>query len=221
MRPRRLVLQAQPPQKWLNLRPLIQEAYQRQIASGAMTVGQGGYASRNHFASLSTVDDVLDNETAKTIARTLTLHMVNLLGTNNCFPQRKCYTTNQWVPPTACIKQHAAPSATTIVDAANDYANNECHNSMQQCICSPPMQQYMPCLSSKVSSRNPPILFRAVDVAADIVVEDVPIANVAVEAAVPLCRPPSCMLAELASSHTSQQVYNHLFNNHHPASPTL
>ena len=31
--------------KWLNLRPFIQEAYQRHLASGTMAAGQGGYAS--------------------------------------------------------------------------------------------------------------------------------------------------------------------------------
>ncbi len=63
---------------WLNLRLFIQEVYQHQLVSGTMTASQGGYASRNGFAGLSAVDDLLDNISAKTIAGTLTSHMANL-----------------------------------------------------------------------------------------------------------------------------------------------
>jgi hypothetical protein len=45
-----------------------------------MTAGQGGYASCNHFTSLSVFDDISGNNTAKMIAGTLTLHMANLLA---------------------------------------------------------------------------------------------------------------------------------------------
>ncbi len=45
-----------------------------------MTTSQGGYASCNHFTGLCTVDDILDDVTAKTIAGMLTLHMANLLA---------------------------------------------------------------------------------------------------------------------------------------------
>jgi hypothetical protein len=68
----------EPDKTWLNLRLFIQEAYQHCLALGAMTAGQGGCASRNHFARLSAVDDVLDNNTAETIAGMLTSHMANL-----------------------------------------------------------------------------------------------------------------------------------------------
>jgi hypothetical protein len=46
-----------------------------------MTTGQEGYASRNRFAGFANnvaEDDVLDNDTAKTIATTINSHMPNL-----------------------------------------------------------------------------------------------------------------------------------------------
>jgi hypothetical protein len=66
---------------WLNLRPFIQEAYQRCLASGNMTTGQEGYTSCYHFAAFANnaaEDDVLDNDTANTIATTINSHMANL-----------------------------------------------------------------------------------------------------------------------------------------------
>jgi hypothetical protein len=45
-----------------------------------MTAGQGGYASHNRFTGLSPVDEVLEDGTAKMIARRLTLHIANLLA---------------------------------------------------------------------------------------------------------------------------------------------
>ncbi len=66
---------------WLNLRPFIQEAYQRCLASGNMTTGQGGYASRNRFAGFANnagEDNVLDDDTAKTITTTINSHMASL-----------------------------------------------------------------------------------------------------------------------------------------------
>jgi hypothetical protein len=43
-----------------------------------MTASQGGNASRNHFARLSMVDDLSDDDTAKMIAGRLTLHNLNV-----------------------------------------------------------------------------------------------------------------------------------------------
>ncbi len=67
---------------WLNLRPFIQEAYQRCLALGTMTTGQGGYTSCNRFAPFqannATDDNVLDNNSAETIAITINSHMANL-----------------------------------------------------------------------------------------------------------------------------------------------
>jgi hypothetical protein len=65
---------------WLNLHWFIQEMYQHQFASVVMTAGQGSYAFCNHFTGLFAVDDVFDNNTAKTFAKMFTLHMANLLA---------------------------------------------------------------------------------------------------------------------------------------------
>jgi hypothetical protein len=66
---------------WLNLCPFIQEAYQRCLAFGNMTTGQGGYASCNRFAGFANnteEDNILGNDTAKIIAMTINSHMANL-----------------------------------------------------------------------------------------------------------------------------------------------
>ena len=66
---------------WLNLRPFIQEAYQRRLESGTTTAAQGGYSSRNHFAALtieSAGDDNASDDTAETIAGTINSYMANL-----------------------------------------------------------------------------------------------------------------------------------------------
>jgi hypothetical protein len=63
---------------YVNLRPFIQAAYQHRQASGVITAMQSGYASNNHFAGLTTKDDVSDDGTANTIARLIAAHMVNL-----------------------------------------------------------------------------------------------------------------------------------------------
>jgi hypothetical protein len=69
---------------WLNLRPFIQETYQRCLALGTMTAGQGGYTSCNRFAPFqanNTTDHyVLDDDTAETIAININSHMANLLA---------------------------------------------------------------------------------------------------------------------------------------------
>jgi hypothetical protein len=68
---------------WLNLRLFIQEAYQHCLALGTMMAGQGGYTSCNRFAPFQANnamdDDILDNNTAETIAITINSHMANLL----------------------------------------------------------------------------------------------------------------------------------------------
>ena len=46
-----------------------------------MTTGQGGYASCNHFAGFTNnagEDEVLDDDTAETIATTINYYMANL-----------------------------------------------------------------------------------------------------------------------------------------------
>jgi hypothetical protein len=68
-------------QTWINLRPFIQESYQRRITLGTMMSAQGGYTGGgNHFAGLTAKEDnVSDNNTAETIVGTINLHMANLL----------------------------------------------------------------------------------------------------------------------------------------------
>jgi hypothetical protein len=64
-------------QTWINLRPFIQEAYQRRLTSGTITSAQGGFTPTNRFADLATEVDS-DNDTAETIAGTINSHMANL-----------------------------------------------------------------------------------------------------------------------------------------------
>ena len=68
---------------WLNLRPFIQEAYQRCLTSGTMTAGQGGYASRNCFTTLTADGTAItlegsNEDTAETIPGTINSHMAHL-----------------------------------------------------------------------------------------------------------------------------------------------
>jgi hypothetical protein len=67
-------------QTWINLRPFIQESYQRRITPRTMTSVQEGYSGGgNRFAGLTTADeDISDDDTAETIAGTINWHMANL-----------------------------------------------------------------------------------------------------------------------------------------------
>lgn len=56
-------------QTWINLRPFIQEAYQRRLTSGTIISAQGGFTQNNRFAGL-TMNDNSDDDTAETIAGT-------------------------------------------------------------------------------------------------------------------------------------------------------
>jgi hypothetical protein len=65
---------------WHNLCPFIQEAYKLCLQLGMMTASQGGYASQNRFAGFTATDkECLSNDdTAKTIAGTISSHFANL-----------------------------------------------------------------------------------------------------------------------------------------------
>ncbi len=63
---------------YVNLRPFIQAAYQRPLASGALTATQSGYTSNNCFAGLTTKDNISDDGTAETIVKSINTHMANL-----------------------------------------------------------------------------------------------------------------------------------------------
>jgi len=62
---------------WINLRPFIQEAYQRRLTSGTITSAQGRFAQNNRFTGLATDVDS-DDDTTETIVGTINLHMANL-----------------------------------------------------------------------------------------------------------------------------------------------
>ena len=64
-------------QTWINLRPHIQEAYQQRLTLGTVTSAQGGYAQNNQLAGL-TRNEESTNNTADTIADTITTHMAKL-----------------------------------------------------------------------------------------------------------------------------------------------
>ena len=55
----------------------IQEAYQRRLTSGTITLAQGGFTQNNRFSGL-TRNDNSDDDTAETIAGTINSHMANL-----------------------------------------------------------------------------------------------------------------------------------------------
>ena len=75
-------------QMWINLHPHIQEAYQRRLTSGTVTLALGGHAQNNRFAGLTTNEESYNN-TADTIAGTITSHMAKLseMTTDNCINQ--------------------------------------------------------------------------------------------------------------------------------------
>ncbi len=83
---------------------------QRQLALGMITASQGGYASRNCLASLSAVADVLDKDTVETIARTLTLHMANLLAQTAASIEANAMQIN------ASLQQLASNNAQLVAD---------------------------------------------------------------------------------------------------------
>ena len=65
-------------QTYYNLRPFIQAAYQRRLASGVITATASGYASNNQFAGLTADDKASDDDTAETIIESIISNMANL-----------------------------------------------------------------------------------------------------------------------------------------------
>jgi hypothetical protein len=90
---------------WLNLRPFIQEAYQHCLALGTIMAGQGGYTSCNRFAPFqannATDGNILDDNTAETIAITINSHMANL-SAQTATSLKANANPNQHIPPAAC-----------------------------------------------------------------------------------------------------------------------
>jgi hypothetical protein len=67
---------------YVTLRPFIQAAYQRHLASGVVAATQSGYASNNCFASITAIEDISDNGTTETIVKSINTHMANLSTSN-------------------------------------------------------------------------------------------------------------------------------------------
>jgi hypothetical protein len=69
---------AQANKTYVNLHQFIQATYQQHLTSGVITAMQSSYTSNNHFAGLTTKDNVLDNSTANTIVELIATPMENL-----------------------------------------------------------------------------------------------------------------------------------------------
>ena len=119
---------------WLNLRPFIQEAYQRHLASGMTTAAQGGYSSRNRFTALTTEEagnNDASNNTAETIAGTINSHMANLSAQTAATMQANASQIN------ASVKQLADN-------------NTQLHQQQQS------MMQQMASLTTNATTARPP-----------------------------------------------------------------
>jgi hypothetical protein len=110
-------------QTHFNLRPFIQAAYQRRLASGIITATASRYATNNQFASLAAgddVDDVSDAGTTETIVNTINTHMANL-------------SASVLTQTTASNKANAAQLKTSMQQiAANKTQSNREHTLMMQ-----------------------------------------------------------------------------------------
>ena len=132
-------------QTWINLRPLIQKAYQRRLTSGTITSAQGGFAHNNRFAGLATDVDS-DDDTAETIAGTINSHMANLtaqtattinehaMQTNASLQQLDANTTQLHQQQQAMMNQMAMMTMNNGAQAG----------AAQQTFARPPTQIYQP-----------------------------------------------------------------------------
>ncbi len=117
-----------------------------------MTTGQGGYTSCNHFAAFANnvaEEDVLDDDTANTIATTINSHMANLSVQTAASLEANTMQIN------ASLQQLATNNAqlhstTTVVDATNCHTHYECHHDMQQYVCGPACPNLCPALTTWV-----------------------------------------------------------------------
>jgi hypothetical protein len=154
------------------------------------------------------------------IAGTLTSHMANLLAQTAASIKANATQINVSLQKLASNNAQLHQQQQSLMQQMTMLTTNAttaCSNAYvppNASIYAPsPLQRFQ-------SSSSPPILLRVVDAVVDVVVEDIPVVIVAAEVVAPLCPPQSCMLAVLASSHTSLLANNHLFNNLHPAFPT-
>ena len=132
-------------QTWINLRPFIQEAYQRGLTSGTITSVQGGFAQNNRFAGLATDVDSND-DTAETIAGTINSHMANLTA-------QTAATINEHATQTNASLQQLAANTTQLHQQQQAMMNQMAMMTMnngtqagpaQQTFARPPTQIYQP-----------------------------------------------------------------------------
>jgi hypothetical protein len=124
---------------WLNLRPFIQEAYQHCLALGTMMAGQGGYTSCNRFAPFqannTTEDDVLDDNTAETIAITINSYMANLSAQTAASLEANATQVNTSLQQLATNNAQLHQQQQSLMQ--NGIAHDKCHHDMKQCVCVP------------------------------------------------------------------------------------
>jgi hypothetical protein len=110
-------------QTYFNLRPFIQAAYQRHLASGVIAAAASGYVTNNRFAGFAAeddVDDVSDASTTKTIVCSINTHMANL-------------SASVLTQTTASNKANAAQLKASMKQiAANETQHNREHAFMMQ-----------------------------------------------------------------------------------------
>jgi hypothetical protein len=132
-------------QTWINLRPFIQEAYQRRLTSGTITSAQGVFAQNFRFAGLATDVDSYD-DTAETIAGTINSHMVNLKA-------QMAATINKHATQTNASLQQLATNTTQLHHQQQAMMNQMAMMTMnndaqagaaQQTFARPPTQIYQP-----------------------------------------------------------------------------
>jgi len=132
-------------QTWINLRPFIQEAYQRCLTSGTITSAQGEFAQNNRFAGLATDVD-FDDDTAETIAGTINSHMANLTA-------QTAATINEHATQTNASLQQLAANMTQLHQQQQAMMNQMAMMTMnngaqagaeQQNFAQPPTQIYQP-----------------------------------------------------------------------------
>ena len=130
-------------QTWINLRPFIQEAYQRRLTSGTITSAQGGFTPANRFAGLATDGDS-DDDTAETIAGTINSHLAN-------FTAQTTATINEHASQTNASIQQLAANATQLHQQQQAMMNqmamltlNNGAHAQQATFARPPTQIYQP-----------------------------------------------------------------------------
>jgi hypothetical protein len=132
-------------QTWINLRPFIQEAYQRRLTSGTITSAQGRFTQNNRFAGLATEVDS-DDDTAETIAGTINLHMANLTAQTAATINKHAMQTNASLQQLAMNRTQLHQQQQTMMNqmAMMTMNYNAQAGTAQQTFARPPTQMYQP-----------------------------------------------------------------------------